>query len=125
MDLKIDRDPNSPDFGDLVFKNATTPVTEDFTDSVAQRVYVMLRTFETEWYLNQTTGVPYLTEILGKKVDSNTVDRILQQKILEVQGVSDITGWASSVDDNRVYKCRMEIRDVRGDRFSETFSPNF
>lgn len=125
MDLKIERNPNSPNFGDLIFKNAITPVTDGFTDSVAQRVYVMLRTFETEWYLNQTTGVPYLTEILGRKVDNGTVDRILQQKILQVQGVSDITGWTSRINNRRVYECSMEIRDTRGDRFSETFTANF
>lgn len=125
MDLKIDRRPGSPNFGDLIFVNGITPVTEDFTDSTAQRVFVMLRTFEGEWYLNQTTGVPYLTEILGKKVDKSTVDRILQQKILQVEGVADVTGWTSSINSQRVYEARMQIRDTQGTRFSETFSTNF
>lgn len=116
MDLKIDRE----NFGDMVFVNGECPVTEDFADSVAQKVYIMLRTFEDEWYLNQTTGVPYLTRILGKKVDKATVDRILQENILAEPGVADILSFESTIDSIRKYEASFTVRVTDGTSFSET-----
>lgn len=114
MDLKIDRET-----GDLVFINGACPVTEDFTDSTAQRVYIMLRTFEGEWYLNISTGIPYYPTILGTKVSKTVIDRIIQQKVLEVQGVADIVSFESSINSDRVYECQMKIRDIGGEIFTE------
>lgn len=119
MDLKIDRES-----GDLVFVNGSCPVTENFSDSTAQRVYVMLRTFAGEWYLDISTGVPYYPNILGTKVSKSVVDRIIQEKVLAVRGVADIVSFESSRSSDRIYECRMTIRDVTGELFSETFNVN-
>ena len=81
MDLLVNRQRDTEGYGDMVFVNGSTPITEEFVDAVAQRVFIMLRTFESEWYLNDSTGVPYLTRILGYKIEKSTVNRILQQKI--------------------------------------------
>lgn len=115
MDLKIDRDT-----GDLIFVNGECPITVDFTDSVAQKVYIMLRTFEQEWYLNETTGVPYIPRILGRKVDKATVDRILQENILAEDGVADILSFESSINNSRQYEARFNVRVTEGASFSET-----
>lgn len=119
MDLKINRDK-----GDLVFVNGSCPVTNDYTDSTAQRVYIMLRTFRTEWYLNDTTGVPYIQRILGKKVDKATVDRIIQECVLEVEGVADITSFESRIDSDRVYTVEVTIRDTTGGDFNSSLDIN-
>ena len=106
----------------MLFVNGTTPITDEFVDAVAQRVFIMLRTFESEWYLNDVTGVPYLTRILGFKVEKSTVDRILQQKILQEPGVADILEFTSSLGGNRVYEASMKIRTTGGDTFTETLA---
>lgn len=120
MDLLVNRQRDTEGYGDMVFVNGSTPITEEFVDAVAQRVFIMLRTFESEWYLNDTTGVPYLTRILGYKVEKSTVDRILQQKILEQSGVADILEFNSTLSGNRVYEASMRIRTTGGDTFRET-----
>lgn len=120
MDLLVNRERDTDGYGDMVFVNGSTPITEEFVDAVAQRVFIMLRTFESEWYLNDSTGVPYLTRILGYKVEKSTVDRILQQKILEQSGVADILEFNSTLSGKRVYEASMRIRTTGGDTFRET-----
>lgn len=120
MDLLVNRNRDTDGYGDMVFVNGSTPITEEFVDAVAQRVFIMLRTFESEWYLNDSTGVPYLTRILGYKVEKSTVDRILQQKILEQSGVADILEFNSTLSGKRVYEASMRIRTTGGDTFRET-----
>ena len=122
MDLLVNRVRDTDGYGDMLFVNGTTPITNKFVDAVAQRVFIMLRTFESEWYLNDVTGVPYLTRILGFKVEKSTVDRILQQKILQEPGVADILEFTSSLDGNRVYEASMKIRTTGGDTFTETLA---
>lgn len=116
MDLKIDRDT-----GDLIFQNGACPITTDFTDSTAQRVFVMLRTFEDEWYLNASTGVPYIPRILGRKVQKEVVDRIIQEKILAEQGVADIISYTSFINNDRQYTASFKIRDTSGGIVDETY----
>ena len=120
MDLLVNRERDTDGYGDMVFVNGSTPITDEFVDAVAQRVFILLRTFESEWYLNGTTGVPYLTRILGQKVEKSTVDRILQQKILEQSGVADILEFNSTLSGKRVYEASMRIRTTGGDSFRET-----
>ena len=120
MDLLVNRQRDIEGYGDMVFVNGSTPITEEFVDAVAQRVFIMLRTFESEWYLNDSTGVPYLTRILGYKIEKSTVNRILQQKILEQSGVADILEFNSTLNGNRVYEASMRIRTTVGDTFRET-----
>lgn len=115
MDLLLNRQRDTQGYGDMVFINGQTPTTYEYKDSVAQRVYVMLRTFETEWYLNQATGVPYLQRILGKKVSKSGVDNILQQKILGVDGVQSIVYFDSILHNNRVYEVSFKITTAEGD----------
>ena len=122
MDLLVNRVRDTDGYGDMLFVNGTTPITNEFVDAVAQRVFIMLRTFESEWYLNDVTGVPYLTRILGFKVEKSTVDRILQQKILQEPGVADILEFTSSLSGNRVYEASMKIRTTGGDTFIETLA---
>lgn len=122
MDLLVNRVRDTDGYGDMLFVNGTTPITNEFVDAVAQRVFIMLRTFESEWYLNDVTGVPYLTRILGFKVEKSTVDRILQQKILQEPGVADILEFTSSLNGSRVYEASMRIRTTGGDTFTETLA---
>lgn len=120
MDLLVNRQRDTEGYGDMIFVNGSTPITEEFVDAVAQRVFIMLRTFESEWYLNDSTGVPYLTRILGYKIEKSIVDRILQQKILEQSGVADILEFNSTLSGKRVYEASMRIRTTGGDTFRET-----
>ena len=116
MDLLLDSNPVSPSYGDLTFKNG--PLTPDFTtqsrtDVVAQRLWIRLRTFRTEWFLDEGYGVPYWN-ILGKKISKAQVDLIFQREILAEAGVVEITAFESSIK-NRQYSMSFRVRVSTGD----------
>lgn len=99
--------------GDLVFNNGPALVKNQFPEVVVQRVYIKLKTFQGEWLFDSTYGVDYLGEILGKRVTKEYVDRLLQEAILEEDGVAEIVEWYSSFDGpSRTYTCSFKIRDT-------------
>lgn len=110
MDILVDRNT-----GDVVFQNGACPVVSaDSADVVAQRLFILLRTWRAEWFLDTTYGVPY-ESILGMKVSKTRVDRILQSKILEEQGVAEMVSWSSEIEPStRVYTCRFQVRTTFG-----------
>ena len=107
--------------GDLVWNNGPSLVKSDFPDVVIQRVYIKLRTFTSEWLFNETYGVDYLGQILGKKlITKEFIDGIIQEAILDEDGVSEISYWESSLDGfTRSYQCRFKIRDTQRQAVSE------
>ena len=116
MDLLIDNNPISPSYGDLTFKNG--PLTLDFTtqsrtEVVAQRLYILLRTFSGEWFLDTEYGVPYWS-ILGRKTSKSAVDLIFQRAILSENGVKEITFFESTFA-NRQYSLTFRVKVTTGD----------
>lgn len=115
MDLLLERETDKPNTHDLIFVNGGCPVTSDRTDVVTQRVYIRLRTFLGEWYLNAPYGVPWLERILGHKGRKSTIDAILQEQIQSVSGVAEITEFTSSFDNaRREYSCSFRVRTDSG-----------
>ena len=96
--------------GDAVFTNGETTVVSETGANVAQRLYIMLRTFMGEWYLNTDHGVPYFQSILGKKVSVQAIDLIFQQKILAEEGVQEILEFSSNLSTSRVYSMSFKVR---------------
>jgi len=113
MDLLLDR---RPGVHDLVFVNGECPTTGDLIDVVIQRLYIRLRTFLGEWFLNVEYGVPWLERILGHKVEKSTVDMIIQQQILEEDGVKQVLEFNSTLDVSaRNYSCSFRVRIFSGE----------
>lgn len=69
----------------------------DSPEAVAQAIQTRLKLIQGEWFLDQTAGTPYNTEILGAGTQS-TRDLAVQTVILETQGVTDIAEYASYLD---------------------------
>lgn len=88
---------------DLSFINGEIRLTESIEEVVRQKVSIALRTYRGEWFANIEQGVPYLEndnnpiQILGKT--SKTVfDTTVRSEILEVQGVTNVTYYESTLD---------------------------
>lgn len=97
--------------GDAEFVNGGTPVTQDAGESVSQKLYIMLRTFAGEWFLNVDHGIPYFQSIFGQKVSVQAVDLIFQQKILEEEGVQELTSFSSNLNaSSRTYSLSFSVR---------------
>ena len=126
MDLLLDLDPLSPSYGDLTFKNG--PLTSAYTtqsrvDVVAQRLRIRLLTWESEWFLDTSYGVPYWS-FLGKKVKKSAVDLIFQREILAENGVKELTFFESTFE-NRKYTLSFRVKVTTGDETETiTLTPN-
>lgn len=80
--------------GDYTFGQGGTNFLVNSPAAVGQAVLTRLKLFQMEWFLDQTAGVPYGAQILGANTDS-TRDLAYQTVILETQGVTAITEYAS------------------------------
>lgn len=78
------------DNGDIAIgKNKMSLVSGD--DEIEQRVVQNLRTFFTEWFLDQTIGVPWFQIIFEKGVPDVLKEDTIKQEILKVDGVAQLT----------------------------------
>lgn len=113
MDLKMDF---SNGKHDLLFVDGECPTTSDAIDRVIQRLYIRLRTFYGEWWLDTEYGVPWLERILGQKVRKEAVDIILQEQILQESEVAEVFDFSSTLDvPSRFYQCKFRVRATSGE----------
>lgn len=80
--------------GDYTFGQAGQNFYVDSPAAVAQAIQTRLKLIQGEWFLDQTVGTPYNTQILGAGTES-TRDLAVQTVILETQGVNEILDYAS------------------------------
>lgn len=68
-------------------------------DAVAQAIASHLKAFRGEWFLDGSIGVPYWTEVLGRKRPNlAAIEHRLRAEILSVGGVTGITSFSLSFD---------------------------
>lgn len=110
MDLLLNREKH-----DLVFVNGECPTTGDLVDRVTQRLYIRLRTFLGEWFLDERYGVPWLEEVLGKKAPKSRIDMVIQSQILAEDGVQTVLEFKSTLGVGpRNYSCSFRAKTVDG-----------
>jgi len=66
---------------------------------VAQAVGIRLRHWQGEWFLDETRGVPYEGEILGKGKRLEMVEAVLRAQVLDVDGVELIRSFVLTLND--------------------------
>lgn len=66
--------------------------------AVGQHARQRLQTFEGEWFLDGTVGVPWLTQILGHKYDPALAEAVVKARLLGTDGVTGINAFAVSFD---------------------------
>ncbi len=64
---------------------------------VAQRVRTRLGLWQGTWFLDNTAGIPWLQDVIGKNTGP-IYDLAIQQYILATPGVSSINGYSSSLN---------------------------
>jgi phage baseplate assembly protein W len=105
MDIKLDILA-----GDIAFTNSLADIVIDKTDEVQQRLYIRLRTFLGEWFINPEYGVPYFQQILGKGRKKATIDNIMQSQILADEGVLELVEFNSTISKDRIYSIDFKVK---------------
>lgn len=100
--------------GDYVFGQGPSEFLVNSPETVAQAVKTVMQLALGEWFLDQTLGVPYLTEILGHGT-IGTYDLAIQSAILGTQGVQSITLYNSSLNTaTRVLTVQVNLNTIYG-----------
>jgi len=63
--------------------------------AVEQSIGTRLKLWLGEWFMDQSDGTPYLTEILGERYNK-TPDAAIKRRILVTPGVTQILSYSSS-----------------------------
>ena len=69
--------------------------------AIGQHARQRLQTFEGEWFLDTTAGVPWLDRILGRAYDPALAEAVVKAEILYTDGVTEITSFSVSFDRER------------------------
>ncbi|KQT52230.1 MULTISPECIES: hypothetical protein [unclassified Aureimonas] len=62
-------------------------------EAVGQHAAQRLQTFESEWFLDTTAGVPWLERIMGRKVDLPLAESVMKAEIMDTNGVTGIEAF--------------------------------
>ncbi len=79
------------------------------TDAIAQAISIRLKTLAGEWFLDTTIGIPYFTEILGKKRNDRFLRHLLLSQIENTPGVRQITDFKADQDSPRGLKISFNV----------------
>lgn len=80
--------------GDFTFGASQLNFLANSPACVAQVVKTSLLLWLGEWYLDTSVGMPWIQGVLGKH-NQDTADLTVQDYILGVQGVTDISNYTS------------------------------
>ncbi len=83
--------------GDYTFGQNLQNFLYDTAAAVAQAVKTRLGLVQGEWFLDNTVGTPWNTQILGAGTQ-NMYDLALQNVILGTEGVTEITQYSSNLN---------------------------
>lgn len=83
--------------GALVFKDGDVQFV-DGAERVRQQLDFILNLWRGEWFLDSQFGTPYVTDVLGKQKNLNSVLAVIRKQIMSVQGVNAITSFEYNFD---------------------------
>lgn len=97
-----------PETNDLFTEGNSLAVVQG-SEAVGQHARQRLMTFQGEWFLDTTAGVPWLAQIMGNKYDPALAEAVVKAEILDTDGVVEITSFSVGFDQGIR---RLNIRDV-------------
>lgn len=90
--LALRRDGDAP--ADLYLaEDGNLAVVRD-TEAIGQHVRQRLMTYEGEWFLDRTAGVPWVRDLLGHQYDPVLAESVLKAVILDTDGVTGINSFS-------------------------------
>lgn len=111
-----------PVTGDLDVSGDTLHITEEGSESIAQRLKIRLRFFFTEWVLDRSQGTKWFEIVLRKGVDKFAADAEIRRVVLETPEIKTIENWLSTIDSfTRSYEVRFDVKTTQGETLSFGF----
>lgn len=82
---------------DIDITNGKLSLITSKDEFITQQLKIRLGTYQGEWYLDTSLGLPYFQTILKKGVDKELVDSIFKKAISDQKGVDRIVTFRSKV----------------------------
>jgi hypothetical protein len=102
-------DPNTADLA--VDSSFDLRFTVNLVEYVSQRIENVLKTFQGEWFLDETLGLPFFDRILIKRADINDVINIFRSAVLSIPEVQElITFEVTQNTQTRLFSATLEAR---------------
>lgn len=80
--------------GDRVFGHGQADLIQNKPEGVGLLVQARLGLWTGDWFLNLDDGMPYRTEVLGRRTEASR-DPAIRNRILDTQGVTAIADYAA------------------------------
>lgn len=85
--------------GDYTFGQGDDTWLINTPETVAQAIKTRFLLWYGQWFLDTTTGTPWIQSVLGKQ-RPEIYNMAIRRRILETPGVSSITAFDTTVDSN-------------------------
>lgn len=99
---------------DLYFENNNLSTITGIEET-AQNIVINMKTFLGEWFLNQTIGVAYFSDIFVKNFSLNNVETVLLNAIINTSGVLNVLEFNVEYNTNRSITVNTKIQSEEGD----------
>lgn len=101
--------------GDMLFGHGNADFLHDSPEAVAQAALTRLRLLRGEWFLDVTSGTPYVPLVLGQHT-RESYDLAIRERVLDTAGVRSITAYESGLDgETRRLSIRLTIDTIYGE----------
>ena len=101
------------DTHDIKLYNGDLALTQPKEQSI-QEIKIRLQLWRGEWFLDITAGLPYLTEILQKRVNIDTVAALFKNEILAADGVTEILEFSIEYTSDRTMTISFKAASEEG-----------
>ncbi|MCW7544919.1 hypothetical protein N7I30_14015 [Aurantimonas litoralis] len=65
-------------------------------EAIGQHARQRVMTFQGEWFLDTTCGVPWLDQIMGRQFDPALSESVIKKELIETDGVTAIEAFSIS-----------------------------
>ena len=97
--------------GDIEASDGKITLLSTIQEAVRQRLQIKLRTFQNEWFLDTTYGIPYRQQIIGKGLSKAEIDALYISEINSDPDVQRIVYFNSTYNPySRLYDLDFEVR---------------
>jgi len=94
--LALRREGNAP--ADLYLESDGSLAVVRDAEAVGQHARQRLMTYQGEWFLDRTVGVPWIRDILGSQYDAVLAESVIKAEVLDTDGVVDINSFSVRFD---------------------------
>ena len=91
-------------------------------DETIQRIRLTLTAFQGEWFLDESSGLPYFQDIVVRGVNEGAVEQIYRAAIQDIPGVAEVNELTIGLgnSDFRIMTISITVRTTTGQTITIT-----